>query len=221
MQIDIKCRFTGRMLFSHTAEGNTIKATVEAAVSARANLAGAYLADANLADAYLADANLAGAYLARAYLAGAYLARANLADAYLADANLARANLARAYLAGAYLARANLADAYLADANLARANLAGAYLAGAKWRDDIVIQRAPLQLYGLPYPVTILDAHMQIGCELHTIAEWAAFDDARIVQMDNKTALTFWRAHKTALLALAASDGRGAKPVETVEQEAA
>ncbi|HUW80445.1 MAG TPA: hypothetical protein VMV54_06065 [Acidocella sp.] len=36
------------------------------------------------------------------------------------------------------------------------------------------------------------------------------FTDA--VQMDGKTALKFWRAHKTALLALAASDMRGVVP---------
>ncbi len=138
MKIDIKCCFSHRVLFSHTAEANTIKATVEAAVSARANLA---------------------------------------------DANLARANLA-----------------------------------GAKWRNGIVINRVPLQLDGLRYPVTILDAHIQIGCELHTVPEWAAFDDERIVKMDGKTALTFWSAHKAAILALAVSDGRG---VETVAQEAA
>ena len=89
MQFQIKCRFTAKVLF----EGDypTLKATVEAAVKARANLAGADLAGADLADANLA----------RAYLADAYLARANLADAYLADA----------YLADAYLARADLADA--------------------------------------------------------------------------------------------------------------
>jgi hypothetical protein len=177
MNIEIKCRFTGRVLFSHEVKGNTIKATVEAAV---------------LAGAYLANANLAGAYLANAYLANAYLAGAYLANAYLEGANLEGANLAGAYLAGANLE-------------------------GAKWRDGIVIQRAPLQLYGLNYPVTILEAHMQIGCELHTIDEWAAFDDSRIVQMDGKIALTFWRAHKAALLALAASDGRG---IESVAQEA-
>jgi uncharacterized protein YjbI with pentapeptide repeats len=155
-----------------------------------------------------ASADLAGAYLAGAYLAGAYLARAYLASADLADANLADADLAGANLAGA-----NLADANLAGANLADANLAGANLAGAKWRDGIVIQRAPLQLYGLLWPVKILDAHMQIGCEFHSLADWAAFDDARIVQMDRQ-ALRFWRAHKTALLALAESDGRGVKAKE-------
>ena len=124
MKIQITARFTGLVLFEHEAENNTMKLTLEAAISARANLAGAYLACANLARANLARANLAGAYLAGAYLDGANLARANLAGAYLAGANLDGANLAGAYLDGA-----NLAGANLDGANLARANLAGAYLA--------------------------------------------------------------------------------------------
>jgi hypothetical protein len=127
----------------------------------------------------------------------------------LEQATAARANLADANLAGANLAGANLADAYLAGANLAGANLAGAYLAGAKWRESVTISRAPLQLSGLHWMVYILDQHMQIGCELHSLDEWRGFDDARIVAMDGKDALRFWRQHKDALLSLAASDGRG------------
>jgi hypothetical protein len=50
---------------------------------------------------------------------------------------------------------------------------------------------------------------MQIGCELHTLSDWACFDDERIARMDGRDALRFWRAHKDALLALADSDGRG------------
>ena len=94
LKIQITARFTGLVLFEHEAENNTMKLTLEAAISARANLAGAYLACANLARANLAGANLAGAYLAGAYLDGANLARANLAGA----------NLDGAYLDGAYLA---------------------------------------------------------------------------------------------------------------------
>ena len=110
LKIQITARFTGLVLFEHEAENNTMKLTLEAAISARANLAGANLARANLAGANLARANLAGAYLAGAYLDGANLARANLAGANLARAYLAGANLDGANLAGANLAGANLAD---------------------------------------------------------------------------------------------------------------
>jgi len=147
----------------------------------------------------------------------AYLSGANLSGANLSDANLSYANLSCAYLSGAYLSGANLSGANLSDANLSGANLSDANLSGAKWRDGITINRAPLQLSGLHWAVYILDDHMQIGCELHTLAEWAAFDDARIVEMDGKNALRFWRNHKAALLELAAADGRGVK----TESEAA
>jgi len=88
------------------------------------------------------------------------------------------------------------------------ANLSDAYLSGAKWRDGIVITKAPIQLSGLCWFVTILDAHMQIGCELHSLAEWSAFDDRRIAAMDGRDALRFWRESKDALLMLAREHGR-------------
>ena len=125
------------------------------------------------------------------------------AGADLADANLAGANLARANLAGANLADANLADAYLVGANLV----------GAKWRGGIVINKQPIRVYGLRWAVTILDAHMQIGCELHSLADWSSYDDARIAAMDGRDALRFWRAHKESLLSLARGADRSFEPV--------
>ena len=103
MKIEIKARFSGKVLFQHTQEGNSIKITVEAAVNARANLAGAILAGANLAGANLAGASLEGASLEGAILAGAILAGANLARARLAGASLEGAILAGASLEGAIL----------------------------------------------------------------------------------------------------------------------
>ncbi len=128
MKFEIKCRFTSKILFE--TESEDLSTAIEAAVKARAYLAGANLAGANLAGAYLA-----GAYLDGANLDGANLARANLAGANLAGANLARANLDDANLAGVDLDDANLVGASLAGANLARANLAGANLAGANLDD--------------------------------------------------------------------------------------
>jgi hypothetical protein len=190
MLFEIKHRFSGQVQFTAEIEADEktptsikIGLAVEWAIKTRADLAGANLAGANLAGANLAGANLAGAYLGSANLAGADLAGANLA--------------------GAYLARA-----YLGSANLAGADLAGANLAGAKWRDDITINNRPIQIYGLRYNVTILDAHMQLGCELHRLCEWQSFDDRRIIEMDRDDALRFWRDHKEALLGVARSAGR-------------
>ena len=58
--------------------------------------------------------------------------------------------------------------------------------------------------------MTILEKHMQIGCELHKLSDWAKYDDARIAAMDGRNALRFWRAHKDVLLGLARSAGCGA-----------
>src|SRR5574337_848123 len=153
MKIEIKCRFSGSVLFVHDAEHNSIAITLEAAVKARANLARANLARANLDGANLARANLDGANRARANLAGANLARANLDGANLDGANLDGANLARANLDWANLARANLARANLDGANLdwanlARANLARANLDGANLdgKEKLIGKRPILQI---------------------------------------------------------------------------
>jgi len=196
IKFDVTNRFTGEVQFTAEIEcaestGRSIKLglAVKWAIKSRADLA-------------------------RAYLAGAYLAGADLARADLARADLARANLAGANLAGADLAGANLAGANLAGANLAGADLAGADLARAKWTNGAAITRAPIQVFGLDYPITIVDGHMQIGCELHTLAEWEAFENERIARMDGARARRFWDAHRATLLALARADKRSFEPAQ-------
>lgn len=58
MKIEIKCRFSDKVLFEHDAEDNTLRLTVEAGVKVGADLGGAYLYGA-----YLYGADLGGAYL--------------------------------------------------------------------------------------------------------------------------------------------------------------
>ena len=113
--IEIK-NINGVVLFSHTAEDNTITLTVEAAVSCGVSLANANLAGTCLAVADLAGADLAGADLESADLSWADLEGANLASAIIKDANLK----------GAFLEGADLAGADLAGANINWANLNGA-----------------------------------------------------------------------------------------------
>ena len=131
-------------------------------------------------------------------------------------ASLDGASLDGASLDGASLDGASLIGASLIGARLDGASLNRASLDGAKIRDGITINRAPLQISGLDYPVIIFDAHMQIGCEFHALSDWRAFDDRRIAQMDGKAALKFWRAHGAALLALAASDNCGVDVADVV-----
>ena len=130
-RIEITCWRSGRVLFAHEAEHNTMRLTVEAAVKARADLGGADLGGANLEGANLGDADLYGANLSGAYLGGA-----NLTGAYLYGANLSGANLTEASLSGANLTEANLTGAYLTGADLTGAYLYGANLAGAYLYDE-------------------------------------------------------------------------------------
>ena len=78
-KIEIKSRFSGKVIFSVEAE--SLKIAVELAIKSGANLS---------------RADLYGAYLSRAYLSGANLSRADLSRA-----NLSGADLSRAYLSGA------------------------------------------------------------------------------------------------------------------------
>ena len=70
---------------------------------------------------------------------------------------------------------------------------------------------SPIHIAGLPYLVTITDAHMKIGCEYHLISEWAAFDDRRIAAMDGVKSAKFWAKHGPYLLALCADRPQATK----------
>ncbi len=130
----------------------------------------------------------------RAAVAAAISSRADLRDSDLRGSNLRGSDLSGSDLRGS-----DLRDSDLRDSDLR----------GAMRRDGIVLRLRPLQLFGLDYPVIIFDSHMEIGCQIHSLAEWRAFDNDAIARMDGRHARKFWDAHGPALLALAASDGRG------------
>ena len=178
MKYDIFNRFTGKVQF--TAE---IDATDQTSRSVKVGLSVKW--------AVKNQADLSVANLYRADLGGADLSGANLSVADLSGANLYGANLYRADLSVANLYRADLGGANLGGADLSVADLGGANLGGANgvndWIKCIQIDQ---------YPITYTSDVMQIGCERHQINEWREFDDARILKMDGKAALRFWRKYK-------------------------
>ena len=141
IKIEIKSRYSDKVLFSYESENNTIKDTLLEAVRKNVDIRGANLCDANLRDANLRGAdissanlrntNLSDAYLSDAYLRYANLGDANLSGANLSDADLRGANLCGANLRGANLNGADLSDAYLNGADLRNANLSDADLSVA------------------------------------------------------------------------------------------
>jgi hypothetical protein len=91
MNIEIKSRFTGEIIYA--GKHQNIRTAVQ---KAKADLSGADLSGANLYGANLSRANLSGADLSGADLYGANLSRANLSGADLSGANLSGADLSRA-----------------------------------------------------------------------------------------------------------------------------
>jgi uncharacterized protein YjbI with pentapeptide repeats len=191
MKIEIKNRFTGAVIFWHEQEHNSIKITVEKAVSIGASLVGARLDGASLDGASLDGARLDGASLVGARLDGA-----SLVGARLVGARLDGASLVGARLVGARLDGARLDGARLDGASLDSASLVGATYGKATLKNGI------FQFLGKYWPVLIFDAHIKIGCQLHSTDEWDAFTDEEISEMSSN-ALEFWRENKTLIIGLA------------------
>jgi len=71
---------------------------------------------------------------------------------------------------------------------------------------DARVHISTINIIGIEYNVTISDNFMAIGCQNHGLDDWASFDDRRILEMDGKTALKFWRKHGQYLLSLRKAD---------------
>ena len=114
MKYEIKNRWSNELIFS--ADVESMKACLLAAIKSGADLRSAYLRSADLRSADLRSADLRSAYLRSADLRSADLRSADLRSADLSDADLS----------GAYLSGADLSGADLRSANLSGADLSGA-----------------------------------------------------------------------------------------------
>ena len=146
VKIEIKNRWTGKVLFELESENNTVKNTVVEAVKG----------DASLRDADLRGADLSGA---------------DLCDASLRDADLCGADLCGADLRDADLRGADLRGANLRDADLRGADLRGADLRGVKILKTIVF----IGIYRyIAMPIIAEDGkhYVKLGCHLRTVEDW-------------------------------------------------
>ena len=188
MKFDVLNRWTGAVQFTAEIEcADDAPTSVKLGLSViwgvknKANLNGANLIRANLDGASLNGANLNGANLIRASLDGASLDGASLNGASLDGANLDGASLDGASLNGA---------------SLDGANLDGASLNGASGMNDYV---KCVQID--TYPITYTADLMQIGCQRHSLIEWANFSDAEIRAMDGAKALVWWKKYSAWIFA--------------------
>ena len=142
-------------------------------------------------------ANLSYANLSYADLRSANLRYADLSCADLSSADFRYANLRYADLSCANLRYADFRSADLSSADLSCANLRDLGLWGVVGNMG-VIRSIQLETYAISYTFEML----QIGCERHSIEEWRGFDDQRIIEMDGKEALKFWRKWKGIIMQL-------------------
>ena len=133
--------------------------------------------------------------------AKADLSYANLISADLRSANLRSANLSYADLSSADFSYANLRSADLSSANLSYSDLRSADLSYADLNKG-KLDKNPIFIYGLNYDVLITKQQINIGCEIHKVEEWESFDDRRILAMDGRKALEWWRIYKPIIMAL-------------------
>lgn len=148
MEITIK-NTDGNIIFKYDCEDNTVKKTVEEAVSKNVSLNKADLSDVNLRGiklyhADLSDANLSGSNLSETNLSETNLAKANFEGANLQysilnrtsfiGANLAGVNFRGSEIRNADFTKADLAKAIFKDSDLREANFTKAYLGDADFR---------------------------------------------------------------------------------------
>ncbi|MGN2304973.1 pentapeptide repeat-containing protein [Pseudomonas chlororaphis] len=110
-----------------------------------------------------------------------------------------RADLRGANLGDADLRGANLRGANLRGANLGDADLRGAYLGEVRNLNGATGNRREIKAIQCDlWPVTYTAERMQIGCQFHALAEWWAFTDEEIADMDSQ-ALAWWKVWKPLL----------------------
>ena len=61
---------------------------------------------------------------------------------------------------------------------------------------------SPIFISSLRYPITITDKHIRIGCKFHSFEDWEEFDDKRILEMEGKQSLKWWKVHKPLIMGI-------------------
>jgi hypothetical protein len=117
-------------------------------------------------------------------------------------------SLSHADLSHADLSHADLSHADLSGSDLSRAKLYNADLSGGKVKvDGYEFSRPPIQIQD-KYRISLWDGYLIIGCEKHAVKEWDSFDDRRILEMDGKDALIWWKVWKPIFMQIAKDTGR-------------
>ena len=159
--------------------------------------------------ANLTDVNLAGIDLRYADLRYATLTGVNLEGANLGYINLEGANLSYANLINVNLRGANLKGTNLKGTNLKGTDLRGVDLRNTNLRYCIGNNKEVKSLQIGTYLISYNEDILNIGCQSHKLDAWKTFTDNEILEMDDISALDWWKLNKEIIISLVERELKG------------
>jgi len=189
---------TGEVIFE--MECSTFRELVEGATKAevsfyRANMSGTDMRGANMSYADMSYANMSYANMRGADMSYADMRGADMSYADMRGANMSYANMSGANMRGADMRGADMSYADMRGANMSYANMSGANMRGADMRGAVGNMEEVKSMQLEKYMIAFTSDILCIGCQQHTIEEWASFTDEKISQMDHG-ALEWWKKWK-------------------------
>jgi len=131
----------------------------------------------------------------RANMSGTDMRGANMSYADMSYANMSYANMRGADMSYADMRGADMSYADMRGANMSYANMSGANMRGADMRGAVGNMEEVKSMQLEKYMIAFTSDILCIGCQQHTIEEWASFTDEKISQMDHG-ALEWWKKWK-------------------------
>lgn len=159
-----------------------------------------FLPNSNMANTDLTGADLSFANMDGINLSNCKLHGANIVNATMRNANLSKTDIGESNFMGTDLSGADMTG--ISPLMFTTCKWAGANLTGAKIFNNLTLNRTPLQILGLVYPVLITETHLLVSCQAFTFEEWEAMTDADYTKFEPVNGAKFAREWRDKLIAI-------------------
>jgi len=197
--------------FSYADLRNTklLNCNLKSANFYRADLWGAELDGSALDFADFTRADLFGAFMRQTQASSSIFTHAYMCGLNCHGSDLSNAIFDGAYMFGTNLHSCNLENSSFDSTNLVDVEFANSNFIGVKWKDGIVINRPPISIHGLDYPITIVDGWMDVGCQSNPISwyEKDAPGKRGIAALEGLKSARFWKKNKQWIFELISAAG--------------
>jgi 1,4-dihydroxy-2-naphthoyl-CoA synthase len=152
--------------------------------------------DCDFTSASLEKAEYLGAIFTRCNFDAALMDQGYLCGAQFIECSFIQTSIRNAYVFCSSFAKSQLIHTSFKDSMLSNVDLKDANIQQVEWAKGI-INRPPVQLDGLDYPITVYDdGHVQFGCSYNT-KEWFLSAEGRdMAQLEGLKARRFWGKHR-------------------------